>query len=155
MTTTASTPSIGRSQPHDAGSLDVLFVLCIDQMNRRTRSLTVVGLLATVAIFLGFELQHQLSFEALKARQHALDGYQQNHPLPTAAAFFLTYVTVAALSLPFATVLTLAGVQYLGCWKVSSWCRLRQARAPRWRSSAAASCFVMASSADSASGLAS
>lgn len=78
------------------------------------RSLILVGLLGVVAGFFALGLQHQFSLEALKVRQHALDGYRQAHPVSLAAAFFLVYVAFAAFSLPAATLLTLAGGALFG-----------------------------------------
>ncbi|TAL97449.1 MAG: pyridine nucleotide-disulfide oxidoreductase [Rhodanobacter sp.] len=78
------------------------------------RWLVVIGLLGAVVAFFALGLQHQLSLEALKARQHALDAWRQAHPLVLAGGFFLVYVAVTALSLPAATLLTLAGGAVFG-----------------------------------------
>ncbi|MET0094394.1 MAG: FAD-dependent oxidoreductase, partial [Sedimenticola sp.] len=43
----------------------------------------------------------------MKAKQAELEGFRQENPFGTAAAFFLVYVAVTALSLPGATVMTL------------------------------------------------
>ena len=78
------------------------------------RSLIVIGLLGAVIAFFALGLQHQFNLEALKTRQHALEGYRQAHPWLLAAIFFVVYVTFAALSLPAATLLTLAGGALFG-----------------------------------------
>jgi pyruvate/2-oxoglutarate dehydrogenase complex dihydrolipoamide dehydrogenase (E3) component/uncharacterized membrane protein YdjX (TVP38/TMEM64 family) len=78
------------------------------------RSLIVIGLLGGVIAFFALGLQHQFSLEALKAQQHALQSYRQAHPWLLAAGFFLVYVAFAALSLPAATLLTLAGGALFG-----------------------------------------
>lgn len=78
------------------------------------RSLIVIGLLGAVIAFFALSLQHQFNLEALKTRQHALEGYRQAHPWLLAAIFFVVYVTFAALSLPAATLLTLAGGALFG-----------------------------------------
>ena len=79
-----------------------------------TRWLIVFGLLGAVVAFFALGLQHQLSLDALKARQHELDAYRQASPLLLAGAFFVVYVVVAALSLPAATLLTLAAGAMFG-----------------------------------------
>ncbi|TAN25064.1 MAG: pyridine nucleotide-disulfide oxidoreductase [Castellaniella sp.] len=78
------------------------------------RSLIVIGLLGAVIAFFALGLQHQFNLEALKTRQHALEGYRQAHPWLLAAIFFMVYVAFAALSLPAATLLTLAGGALFG-----------------------------------------
>ncbi|NUR23238.1 bifunctional TVP38/TMEM64 family protein/FAD-dependent oxidoreductase [Frateuria sp.] len=78
------------------------------------RWLIVAGVLAAVAAFFALGLQHEVSLEALKARQHALAGYRQSHPLALAALFGLVYVAATALSLPVATVMTLAAGAIFG-----------------------------------------
>lgn len=81
------------------------------------RSLIVLGLLGAIVAFFAFGLEHQLSLDALKARQHDLDGYAQGHPITLAAGFFLVYVTFAALSLPAATLLTAGAGALFGLWE--------------------------------------
>ncbi|MDE2307172.1 MAG: FAD-dependent oxidoreductase [Xanthomonadaceae bacterium] len=78
------------------------------------RWLIVIGLLGAAAAFFALGLQHQFTLEALKARQHALAGFRQAHPWLLAGAFFLIYVAFAALSLPAATLLTLAAGAVFG-----------------------------------------
>lgn len=78
------------------------------------RWLVVIALLGAVVAFFALGLQHQLSLEALKARQHDLDAFRQVHPVGLAAGFFVVYVAVTALSLPAATLLTLAAGAVFG-----------------------------------------
>jgi len=78
------------------------------------RSLIVVGLLGAVAAFFAFGLPHEFTLQALKARQHALDGYRQAHPIMLAVTFFATYVAVTALSLPAAELMTAAAGAVFG-----------------------------------------
>lgn len=78
------------------------------------RWLIAAGVLAAIIAFFAFGLQHELSLAALKARQQALAGYRQAHPLTLALMFGLAYVAVTALSLPVATVLTLAAGAIFG-----------------------------------------
>ncbi|MEO8778331.1 MAG: FAD-dependent oxidoreductase [Rhodanobacter sp.] len=78
------------------------------------RWLIVLALLGAVVAFFALGLQHQLSLEALKTRQQDLDAFRQAHPVWLAAGFFLVYVAVTALSLPAATLLTLAAGAVFG-----------------------------------------
>ncbi len=78
------------------------------------RWLIVLVLLGAVVAFFAFGLQHQLSLEALKARQHELDAYRHANPLLLAGGFFAVYVAVAALSLPAAALLTLTAGAVFG-----------------------------------------
>ena len=78
------------------------------------RWLLVIALLGAVVAFFALGLQHQLSLDVLKARQHDLDAFRQAHPVWLAAGFFLAYVAITALSLPAATLLTLAAGAVFG-----------------------------------------
>jgi pyruvate/2-oxoglutarate dehydrogenase complex dihydrolipoamide dehydrogenase (E3) component/uncharacterized membrane protein YdjX (TVP38/TMEM64 family) len=78
------------------------------------RWLVVIGLLGAVVAFFAMGWQHQFTLDALKAHQQALDVYRQAHPWLLGAGFFLVYVAFAALSLPAATLLTLAGGALFG-----------------------------------------
>lgn len=84
--------------------------------DRRTliRWLVVVALLGAVVAFFALGLQHQLDLQMLKTRQHELDAYRMAHPLLLAGGFLLVYVAVTALSLPAATLLTLAAGAVFG-----------------------------------------
>ena len=78
------------------------------------RWVIVAGLLGAVVAFFALGRQHQFTLNALKARQHALDGYRQAHPWATGGAFFLLYVAFSELSLPAATLLNLAAGAVFG-----------------------------------------
>ncbi|TAM95709.1 MAG: pyridine nucleotide-disulfide oxidoreductase, partial [Rhodanobacteraceae bacterium] len=78
------------------------------------RWLIVIGVLGAVVVFFALGWQHQFTLDALKAHQLALDDYRQAHPWLLGAGFFLGYVVFAALALPAATLLTLAGGALFG-----------------------------------------
>jgi pyruvate/2-oxoglutarate dehydrogenase complex dihydrolipoamide dehydrogenase (E3) component/uncharacterized membrane protein YdjX (TVP38/TMEM64 family) len=78
------------------------------------RWLVVIALLGGIVAFFALGLQHQLSLDALKVRQHDLAAFRLTHPIWLAAGFFLVYVAVTALSLPAATLLTLAAGAVFG-----------------------------------------
>jgi len=77
--------------------------------------LLVFGLI--VALLAAFFLaggQRYFTFENLKAQQAAFDGWYRAHPWQTVLAYFAVYVAVTGLSLPGATLLTLAGGAVFG-----------------------------------------
>ncbi len=78
------------------------------------RWLIVLALLGAVVAFFALGLQHQLSLDALQARQHDLDAFREARPVWLAVGFFLVYVAFTALSLPAATLLTLAAGAVFG-----------------------------------------
>ncbi|MEA4858411.1 MAG: TVP38/TMEM64 family protein [Solidesulfovibrio sp.] len=78
--------------------------------------LLVALALALVAAFFGFGLDRYLTLSFLKESREALATAYANAPARFVAGYFVLYVLVAALSLPGATVLTLAGGALFGFW---------------------------------------
>jgi pyruvate/2-oxoglutarate dehydrogenase complex dihydrolipoamide dehydrogenase (E3) component/uncharacterized membrane protein YdjX (TVP38/TMEM64 family) len=78
----------------------------------------VVAALLVVAVTLHwhYELGHVLTLESLKTQQHALQAYYLARPVVVLAAFFVGYVVATALSVPGATILTLAAGAMFGLW---------------------------------------
>lgn len=75
-----------------------------------------LGVLAAVALFFILDLQRFLSLEAVQGSLGVLRGaYAQHGPLMV-GGYFLCYVLMAALSLPGATVMGLAGGAVFGFW---------------------------------------
>ncbi len=74
--------------------------------------LLVVALLAYA--FFAFDLHQYLTLEYLKSQQRAFDQFYAENRALTALVYFLVYVAVTGLSLPGATVLTLAGGALFG-----------------------------------------
>lgn len=76
----------------------------------------LLGLLLVVvaAVFVALDLQRFLSLEQLQSRQAAIVAYRDAHPALAAGLYGLVYVAVTGLSLPGATVLTLAGGALFG-----------------------------------------
>ncbi len=74
-------------------------------------ALLVLGL---IYVFFSFDLAQYLNLEYLKSQQHAIDDYYQTHPLRTLTIYFAVYVVVTGLSLPGATIMTLAGGALFG-----------------------------------------
>ncbi len=83
--------------------------------SKRTVGLAVIVVaLAVVALYQYFGLGQLLTLDYLKASRDGLAALYQTRPLATAAAFFAVYVTATALSLPGATLLTLAAGAMFG-----------------------------------------
>jgi pyruvate/2-oxoglutarate dehydrogenase complex dihydrolipoamide dehydrogenase (E3) component/uncharacterized membrane protein YdjX (TVP38/TMEM64 family) len=76
------------------------------------------GLLAVlvlaVAAFFALGLGRYLSLEFIKSQQGQLEAWRAAHPLMAALTFFGIYIGVTALSLPGATILTLAAGAIFG-----------------------------------------
>ena len=78
------------------------------------RWLLIVLISALVAAYFVFDLGQYFSLGYLKSRQAAIDAYYGSNPLQTVAVFFLVYVAVTGLSLPGATIMTLAAGAIFG-----------------------------------------
>lgn len=79
-----------------------------------SRIALLVLLAGLAAAFFLFDLQNYLTLDNLKTQQAAIEHYRSNNPLLAAAAYFVIYVAVTGLSLPGATILTLAGGAVFG-----------------------------------------
>jgi len=75
-------------------------------MLRKLLVIALVGL--AIGLYVGLDLGRYLSLEWFKSQQAAIEAWRAGHPLVAALAFFAVYVAVTALSLPGATVMTLA-----------------------------------------------
>jgi len=73
---------------------------------RKSIVLVVIALL--IAAFFLFDVGSYLTLENLKSQQENLGEWRQTNPWQSALVFFLVYVVVTALSLPGATIMTLA-----------------------------------------------
>jgi dihydrolipoamide dehydrogenase len=81
------------------------------------RKLVIVVLIAlAVGLFLALDLGRYFDLAYLKSQQASFAALYARHPFATIATYFALYVAVAALSLPGATVLTLAGGALFGFW---------------------------------------
>ena len=78
------------------------------------RWIVLALLLAGVASFFAFGLNESLSLANLKEQRDALGHWVDSHALVAAALFFIGYVLVTALSIPGATVMTLAAGAVFG-----------------------------------------
>jgi uncharacterized membrane protein YdjX (TVP38/TMEM64 family) len=80
----------------------------------RGRWIALLVLVVLVIAFFALHLNRYFTLEYFKSQQAAIEALRRAHPVATAGGFFLTYVTVAALSLPGAALMTLAGGAIFG-----------------------------------------
>ncbi|MFM1925692.1 MAG: Mercuric reductase [Pseudomonadota bacterium] len=81
----------------------------------RQRQVLVLLLLALLlGVALALDVGQFFSFEQLKAQQAALTAWHAQQPFTVAALYFALYVLATALSVPGATVITLAGGAVFG-----------------------------------------
>lgn len=81
----------------------------------KSRILLVVAVIALLAVaYFVFDLGQYFSLPYLKSQQAELDGYYRENAALTVAVFFIVYVAVTALSLPWATVMTLVAGAVFG-----------------------------------------
>ena len=81
-------------------------------INKKLALLALVGL--GIAVFYAFDLQHYLSLQGLKTNQDKLGMAYQENSLEVIFYFIGIYFLVVALSLPGATILTLAAGAIFG-----------------------------------------
>ncbi|MBK8815472.1 MAG: TVP38/TMEM64 family protein [Methylococcaceae bacterium] len=78
----------------------------------RSQLLIAIGLL--FALFFYFDWDDHFTLANLQARQDAIVSYYVNYPTRTLLIYGLIYIVVTGLSLPGATILTLAGGALFG-----------------------------------------
>ncbi len=78
------------------------------------RIVIALVLLLGLAAWFTLDLGQYLTLDALKAQQAAFEGYYRANPLLVIAVFFAAYVTLTALSVPGAAILTLAAGAIFG-----------------------------------------
>lgn len=80
----------------------------------KTKLILVAVVAVLILSFFVFDLGQYLSFDYLKSQKEALNQFYLDKPVLVIAVFFLVYVAMAALALPAATILTLAGGAIFG-----------------------------------------
>ena len=84
-------------------------------MSASTRRWLLLALIAAAIVaFFAFDLNQMLTLDALRAQRTALASTIAAQPLLSAGIYFAVYVLVTALSLPAASLLTLAGGALFG-----------------------------------------
>lgn len=79
-----------------------------------SRLLLAFAVVALIGLFFAFDLQQYLSLAELKAQRDALVSYTESRPLLSIGVYFAAYVIMAALSLPGAALMTIAGGAIFG-----------------------------------------
>ncbi|MEM9401303.1 MAG: FAD-dependent oxidoreductase [Pseudomonadota bacterium] len=74
----------------------------------------VLAVGAAIAAFIFFDLQQYLSLAELRAQRDALVAFAKAEPVLSIGGYFVVYTLMAALSLPGAAVLTIAGGAIFG-----------------------------------------
>ena len=80
----------------------------------RTKLLLILAIVVIVGVFIGFDGHKLLTLENLQANQSALAQWIDANLLLAVTAYTAIYVVVTALSLPGATIMTLAGGAFFG-----------------------------------------
>lgn len=84
-------------------------------MRNPTGKLLVLAAAAVLlALFFAFDLQRYLTLDYLKASREQFEQLYESSPILVVGSYFLIYVATTALSLPGATILTLAGGALFG-----------------------------------------
>ncbi len=76
-----------------------------------------IVVIALIAAFFAFDLQQYFNLEYLQSQKASLEQLNAQYPLLLAFGYFVVYIAVAALALPAAAILTLAGGAIFGFWK--------------------------------------
>jgi uncharacterized membrane protein YdjX (TVP38/TMEM64 family) len=79
-----------------------------------TRIVLLVVMLSALAGFFYIDGQQFFTLNALKAQQSSVTDFYNAHPVQVLAGYALLYIVVTTLSLPVATILTLAGGAIFG-----------------------------------------
>ncbi|MFO7527953.1 MAG: FAD-dependent oxidoreductase [Marinobacter sp.] len=80
----------------------------------RSKLLLILAIATIVAVFIGLDGHKLLTLENLQSHQAALGQWIDRHLLVAVIGYGLIYVVVTALSLPGATIMTLAGGAFFG-----------------------------------------
>lgn len=73
-------------------------------------------LLVLIGLFFAFDLGRFFSLDALKVSQHEFVQFYRAQPIQVIGLYAVTYIVMAALSLPGAAVMSLAGGAVFGFW---------------------------------------
>ncbi len=71
---------------------------------------------ALIGLFFAFDLHQYFTLSELKARQQAFEAFYTDNKALTISIYMIVYIVMAALSLPGAAVMTLAGGALFGVW---------------------------------------
>ncbi len=80
----------------------------------QSRIILLISIAMLIGSFFYFDFGQYLTLEVLKTQQAAIENYRAANPLFAVFWFVSIYIVVTALSLPGATILTLAGAAVFG-----------------------------------------
>ena len=83
---------------------------------KKSKWFLLLAIACLVAAFFIFDFSRVLTLDHLRAQQQAFNHFYAEHGLLTIGIYFILYVTVTALSLPGAAIMTLAGGALFGFW---------------------------------------
>jgi len=81
-----------------------------------SKIILIFSIVLLACLFYAFDLQQYFTLTQLKSRQQAFQNYYADHQALTIGIYMALYIAVTALSLPGATVMTLAGGALFGVW---------------------------------------
>jgi len=83
-------------------------------MIKMPRLLLILLIITLISTWFILDLGQFLTLDYFKSQQASIEAWKSENPLTAVAAFAAIYITVAALSLPGAAILTLAGGAIFG-----------------------------------------
>jgi uncharacterized membrane protein YdjX (TVP38/TMEM64 family) len=87
----------------------------------KTKLMLLAAIAAAVIAIIFWLPTDLLTLENLKSKQNSIADYQSTNPVKTALVFCLTYILMAALSIPGAAILTIAAGAIFGVVQGSLW----------------------------------
>jgi len=81
---------------------------------KRNRIILLVAIVALVVLFFALGLHRYVNLEFFQAQRALLLGFYDDHPVLTIVVFLVGYIAMAALSIPGATIVTLAAGAVFG-----------------------------------------
>jgi len=88
----------------------------VDMKPKWSKIILLLAIVLLAYLFYAFDLQQYLTLTHLKSQQQAFENYYANNQALTMGGYMAMYIAVTALSLPGATVMTLAGGALFGIW---------------------------------------
>ncbi len=80
----------------------------------KRKIILLVAIVAVVVLFFALELHRYVNLEFFQAQRAVLVGFYADHPVATIVVFLVGYIAMAALSIPGATIVTLAAGAVFG-----------------------------------------
>ncbi len=83
---------------------------------KKSKWFLLLAIACLIAAFFIFDVGRFLTLDHLRSQQQAFNHFYADNRLLTIGIYFILYVTVTALSLPGAAIMTLAGGALFGFW---------------------------------------